>query len=388
MKSWGRFEVLVIVLVLAITGASMPQAISAVKAGSSCKKQGELITVSNRTYTCVKSGKKLVWDKGFAFSKDYSIYLATKQKAYKNIRDAADQGDSSKINLIYHIGADFPSQILELYRNQVQYSANLFGTFFPEPVTVNIYMYTEKDADAIKNDPALNFNASEFQDWFDRWAVGADRQHNIGIAANYMTARGQEIPQGYAGLALYSKSTLTSLRAYSVQVMPHEFFHVVQDYYIQSARNERFPDSESYDRYFPPIFREGSANTISFALASNTFEDYENLYSGFIKEKKNQESQIPIFSKMDSVSHIVETLKKMESKSTSPDVHEASYSIGQLVFEWVISEYGFKGYRNLIVNQLAGIDFNDNVKKSLGINLNQLYEKAAPHIYRAFTQNR
>ena len=69
MKSWGRFEALVIVFVLASTGASMPQAISAVKAGSSCKKQGEFITVSSRTYTCIKSGKKLVWDKGVPVKK-------------------------------------------------------------------------------------------------------------------------------------------------------------------------------------------------------------------------------------------------------------------------------------------------------------------------------
>ena len=47
----------------------MPQAISAVKAGSSCKKQGESITVSSRTYTCIKSGKKLVWDKGVPVKK-------------------------------------------------------------------------------------------------------------------------------------------------------------------------------------------------------------------------------------------------------------------------------------------------------------------------------
>ena len=35
-------------------------------AGSSCTKAGTTKTVSNKKYTCIKSGKKLIWDKGVA----------------------------------------------------------------------------------------------------------------------------------------------------------------------------------------------------------------------------------------------------------------------------------------------------------------------------------
>ena len=37
---------------------------AAVKAGGVCKKAGITSVVSSKTYTCVKSGKKLVWNKG------------------------------------------------------------------------------------------------------------------------------------------------------------------------------------------------------------------------------------------------------------------------------------------------------------------------------------
>lgn len=37
---------------------------AAVKAGSACSKLGATSTVSGKKYTCIKSGKKLVWDKG------------------------------------------------------------------------------------------------------------------------------------------------------------------------------------------------------------------------------------------------------------------------------------------------------------------------------------
>jgi len=37
---------------------------AAIKAGSKCTKVGSTSIVSKKTYTCIKSGKKLVWDKG------------------------------------------------------------------------------------------------------------------------------------------------------------------------------------------------------------------------------------------------------------------------------------------------------------------------------------
>ena len=45
---------------------------AAVKAGSSCTKLGLTSTVSGKKYTCIKSGKKLVWDKGVAVKKTES----------------------------------------------------------------------------------------------------------------------------------------------------------------------------------------------------------------------------------------------------------------------------------------------------------------------------
>ena len=47
---------------IAITPA--PVALAAVKAGATCTKAGTASTVRGIKYTCIKSGKKLVWDKG------------------------------------------------------------------------------------------------------------------------------------------------------------------------------------------------------------------------------------------------------------------------------------------------------------------------------------
>jgi len=46
-----------------------------IKAGSKCLKQGITKTYKDRKYTCIKSGKKLVWDKGVVVG-EISFYFA------------------------------------------------------------------------------------------------------------------------------------------------------------------------------------------------------------------------------------------------------------------------------------------------------------------------
>ena len=50
------------------TSLSMP-AFAAVKAGAACPKAGKTSIASGKTFTCVKSGKKLTWNKGVAVAK-------------------------------------------------------------------------------------------------------------------------------------------------------------------------------------------------------------------------------------------------------------------------------------------------------------------------------
>ena len=48
-------------------------AYGAVKTGAACTKAGSTSTISSKKYTCVKSGKKLVWDKGVSVVKPAAI---------------------------------------------------------------------------------------------------------------------------------------------------------------------------------------------------------------------------------------------------------------------------------------------------------------------------
>lgn len=53
-------------LTLVFTLIAPLSAHAAVKAGASCKKAGQITTIAGKKFTCVKSGKKLIWNKGVA----------------------------------------------------------------------------------------------------------------------------------------------------------------------------------------------------------------------------------------------------------------------------------------------------------------------------------
>lgn len=53
--------------------ASMNPAHAVVKAGAKCTKAGATASVGGKKYTCIKSGKKLVWNKGTTIKKVVSF---------------------------------------------------------------------------------------------------------------------------------------------------------------------------------------------------------------------------------------------------------------------------------------------------------------------------
>lgn len=65
-----RKKSLAFVIALAITGTSLTiPAFAAIKAGSKCTTKGQIKTSQGKKFTCIKSGKTLVWNKGVAVSK-------------------------------------------------------------------------------------------------------------------------------------------------------------------------------------------------------------------------------------------------------------------------------------------------------------------------------
>ncbi len=369
---------LLLTFALASTGLSAAHA-----ATPDCLFGGQVRNISGQKSSCMVINGSPVW---FSFKKrtedKLTAYEKTKLKAYKEIKNAAAGKSIKNIELKYVISKHLPAQLRTEYIRQTEQASRLYDQFFTRPVVVNNYFQTEKDAAFIKTHPVLKRDFNSFTRWFESWPKGKETEHTVGLAAWFFKSGGKS--EGHTGVLTASNGSIAKLRLYSHQVVAHEYFHVVQDFYKQSQDEIGYEGVSEYDIYYPPIFREGSANTIATAISMDSFEDYLLFYQVFLSQNKGI-YEPKMFSRINNLPNTIALLKDIQMKETldSQD-HEVSYSVGALVFEWLIAEYGFAGYKKLIENQLIGDSFEDNLKASLGLTLDQLYKASAPHVLAGF----
>ena len=371
-------------LTLALVFALLSTGLSAAHAATpDCLFGGQVRNIAGQKSSCWIVNGSPVW---FSYKKraenKLTAYEKTKLKAYNEIKNAAAGKSIKNIELKYVISKHLPAQLRTEYIRQTEQASRLYDQFFTRPVVVNNYFQTEKDAAFIKSHPVLKRDFNSFTRWFESWPKGKETEHTVGLAAWFFKSGGKS--EGHTGVLTASNGSIAKLRLYSHQVVAHEYFHVVQDFYKQSQDEIGYDGVRGYDIYYPPIFREGSANTIATAISMDSFEDYLLFYQVFLSQNKGIYAP-KIFSRINNLPNTIALLKDIQLRQTlDSENHEVSYSVGALVFEWVIAEYGFAGYKKLIENQLIGTSFADNLKASLGLSLDQLYKASAPHVLAGF----
>ena len=374
--------VVVFLLATLATTALAGVPINAAPSNQPCKFGGEFKVEVGKLSACLWVNGKGTW---ISYPKRannaLNYYEKTKLKAYQEIQKLYTGSPTKSIALKYEVSNSFPADLKQSYIEQTERASQFYDSFFTEPTIVNAYYQTEKDEKYLKSHPILSRDSESFKTWFTEWKMGKSLQHNIGLAAWYFTFDGKT--EGHTGVLVGSQATKKTLRLYSEQVVAHEYFHIVQDFYKHSIDQIGYSGEDAFDKYYPPIFREGSANTISFAVSMKSFEDYLLFYQIFLSENKGKYAPA-IFNSLTSNAKVVSALKLIEKKSNSRDAHWASYPIGALVFEWLIAEYGIEGYKSIIRNQELGKPFAENLKISVGITPDQLYKKAAPHVLAGF----
>jgi hypothetical protein len=378
-----KSPLLIFTLSVAVAVGLISTPASANTSNSQCRFNGEFKGKEGQLSACIWSdvgkGKWIKFPKRNYAS--LTAYEKTKFLAYREIQKLYKSGPLSSISHTYFLSKNLPTEFKSRYVNQTERAAKYYDQLFPKSVIVNAYYQTEKDEQYIKSHPVLSFDFEMFISWFKAWRAGKDLDHNIGLAAWYREFEG--VTQGHTGVVLGSKAKLKNIRLYSEQVVAHEYFHVVQDYYKYERDRKGYEGEDEFANYYPPIFREGSANTISFGVSMQSFEDYLLFYQTFLAENIGK-YQPKIFNSLTSKSKVISTLNLIEKRSNDPDAHWASYSLGALTFEWFIAKYGIEAFKRLIFNQKLGKTFEENIKISAGITLDQLYEGAAEHVFLGF----
>lgn len=350
---------------------------------SSCRYTSDTKIQSGIKYVCLFSKGKSTWiHVPKVKTSRLSQYEKTKLKAYDEIRKQISSSEPKNIKLKFFISSNFPKDLRSKYVAQINQASRAYDQFFAPETPMNVYFQTEKDETFIDSTPILARHKQDYANFLTDWKASKSKQHVVGLAASFNQFTGKL--EGHTGVIVSSRTSSKSVTLYSEQVVPHEYFHVVQDYFKYKRDQVGYPGGvDEYQSIYRPIFREGSANTVSTALAMDSFENYLLFYRSLVAENKGEGAWPPL-NTLTNKQNVISTLKLMELTSNDPAINFTQFILGSLTFEWLIAEYGFDSYKKLIYNQSLDIDFDENLKLSLGINSIQLYNLAADHILQAF----
>ena len=299
--------------------------------------------------------------------------------AYNSVMQTIAGKNSSNLNVKYVIRPNYPATLSAAIKLSFDKTVKQFGDYFPAGTPVTVIMVTEKDKDFIQKElPSIvDQNATgDVWQFASRYLTKSEWENSSasgGGSASFF--RGPEQSKG--GFYLSHTASYATMDTYWPEVAPHEFTHILQGVFIKDLS---FNSPEEYQKKLPQHYVEGSANTLGHILAYPNLGWYSDdadltikRYSGGVKRWK------PVNTPANMVDLLVAT-----EKGTPDQAFEASYSIGQLFYEWLIGTYGFDKFITLIKNIGPTSSFDENIKSTYGITKAQAYEKAAPYMLRAW----
>jgi hypothetical protein len=395
-------------LILLFTLAAPVQA-AAPKAGAKCTKAGATATASGKKFTCVKSGKKLAWNKGVAIKAAPKPspnpvfkpaeptptptpvptptptptvkpveFNATAKKAFDIIQAAKIQ--SSNLTYTYRIGNFAAPDVAKVVQRYVENAAQVYSLFLDSPRVVTIHVYTEKDMPALldntmfANQTGLKF----FTDWWAKdtsevnsayGAPGTFYNSECSVSTKQCTG-----PAGHAGAAYPSRATAATLDQSNLVVPSHELFHVMQDFYRFNGKPQYLVTEEVKDLSMRPVFREGGATFMALSSSLTDFAQYEE-GATFYKNWAAKEFAADIKG-LNSPEDVVSLLVKLERLDRSARL----YGLGNYLHEWLIANHGLDKFISLTKKHNVGKEFNELFTETYGMSLKDAYTKAAPHI--------
>jgi len=351
---------------------------SATKAGAKCTKVGIKSIVGNKTFTCIKSGKKLVWNKGVAIKKptptptpivkDKYENLVLRpldknwQKTYKSTFQEFLKSENYSTPLInYTLSPLVDKQLAEKTISSYSRGMKLWANFYKQERPINWVLMSEKDYEWWRIQvPIAEGSQGDLSAWNNSTNLFGHCTLSSNAYCGYGVGRG--FGQNYkAVFYLVIGSTKQNLDMFVVQ---HEATHFYQESYFQGNSSNSLPCwfIEGQATYFenaigPYIGNEGYRRKWQIDRVYAQFSDAKNYTSA-------------------------QWLSRMQGwKSTNRCAEGGiNYAFGMLAFEAIHSEYSITQMHQVLQEMISGSTWSESLIKVLGINENALDEKIANYV--------
>lgn len=348
-------------------------------AGAACSKLGVTQIVSSKKFTCIKSGSKLVWDKGVA------VKPAPAATAPVISLDNLDPSWTLKVAL---------AKVIEKYKSEPQ------SALKPELIASPTTLASESTLEGKLLIPVMQI----FQDYFSpaKFQVIMFTNKDSTWADNAITEYGGNFPfklsdeivkgstggkycnfafatKGKDGVPIYFDCTDTrKARDWAnYQNPPHEYFHLVQaalagvpiPSWLLEGSAAFFGEAIGYRDLKSPIDSKKAQNI-------NTGHDFDPDNQGF------DPNRFVNWMKTASPTAVSKVYKYLESTNV-PNLEgnkHAYYSLGSIATEALVASFGVDGFMKIFSELKTGKTFADAFKTSYGITPDEFYVKLAHYL--------
>ncbi len=396
-----------IAITLIATSLSIP-ANAAVKAGSTCKSKGLVSNYQGKKYTCIKSGKKFVWDKGVLIPKPVvqaapevsstptpsasptpspiveviptfptsfkdleESSLGIPYSAWADVQANIKKFPEPKTKISMFFGPNTPKRYpVEVTEKMVLLGSRAMGNI-PQPSEVKFYSFIKGDvpwAQDIASTYTTPFNLGEsFPQQAEKLCAGEDCD---GAVTNYASG---------IGLVLVGVSTPVTrygdLARFNGQNDLHEYVHAVQGIIFANKMKKPPPT------LMPCWYSEGQPQAVSILTSATSMQDYLKLRKDWMK---NNRWPLP-----DSSPSTIEKFLADNMKVPCPgSTNSLNYTVGFITMETLISIGGIDKSFDLLKRIADGISFEAAFESEYQVS----WAQAAPVISRivssAFMQAR
>jgi hypothetical protein len=380
---------------------------AAVRTGDTCKKVGTTATASGKKYTCIKSGKKLVWNKGVAIAKPAPMEPAPTPIPTSSPIPAPSKSPTTITTPIVEKAPSGFSDLVENYRgipevvwNEAQKLAEI-GTLkssFTIEIGPNTKIQQGLDDPRVYLEQASRlwsrFNQAEstrvfiynFQDlawaqqknlalggsWFKPEDLAANCSSPSSCGAFGGSYRG--VGQIFMGVPIrdYLPFNLGFVRG----SYGHEFSHVVQ--YSQFANQ---PALNGYST-LPCWFSEGQPQVPGQALGFTNLSDYKLSRESWFSQPAGALGDYS----QDSILKFYSLAGVSKDGLCAPSIRQRIYDVGYMTVEALASIKGIESTMQVVVGVSQGLTFNQSFEKVYGISWNEAAPILAKVVSLEFTK--
>jgi hypothetical protein len=335
---------------------------AAAKAGAKCTKPGNIEVVKGKTFTCTKSGKKLVWDKGVLQSPGKNI--SAREQAFNTLRlmqnTNKNKSPKNEIQIVSH------SSIKQSVVSEVRNRATNFLKFFgDDSAGINFHIVIGNNENTawmvqefIKVDPANARGYAEWETWFKGNLNSSNRCKMWNAGSHGFSSDGSAL----LSFTLYPNDCTNPLDIVWKTTVEHEVVGHMQRVW-----------SEKRDELLPCWLNEGQQVYYGSVLGSaKNFSEFKEVFSWHKRFKKQD---------------LMTAAKRLGTgfSGAACGSQEGGYEAGRLLVEQLVYQFGHEAlisFTKAIVNT-PGQDsekWKVAFEKQFKISYDKWLEKAVPEI--------